>query len=216
MGRNENVIGFEAILRISVAKLVIGFFWIWATAWKFGSFCRLFLRGGGSGWIVLKKEWIDNMRSRDYDLHIISWPALSVYQSGPVRGFQYPWFLGKKLTGYTNFLFEAYIRTFINITCLSPHTPRFQEVNILLKYLLTQNSFGSLSNPLVNQRFSWTNSVKFITQWNCVRYNTLISLSLGEGVGRRWKFKEPWGYTWWRRSCSCTSWINYVNSWGGG
>ena len=169
------VTSFEAILRISVAKLVIGFFWIWATAWKFGSFCRFFLRGGGRG---------------------VSWSALSVYQSGLVRGFQYPWFLGEKLTGHTKFIFEACVSAFIIITCVSPHTRRFQEVNILLKYLLTQNSFSSLSNPLVNQRFSWTNSFKFITQWNCVRYNTLISPSLGEGVGRRWKFKEPWGCTW--------------------
>ena len=29
VGRNENVTDFEAILRISVAKLVIGIFWIW-------------------------------------------------------------------------------------------------------------------------------------------------------------------------------------------
>ena len=49
VGGNENVTSFEAILRISVAKLVIGFFLIWATAWKFGSFCRLFLRGGDRG-----------------------------------------------------------------------------------------------------------------------------------------------------------------------
>ena len=157
----------------------------------------LFFEGWGQGSrLYFKKERIENMRSRDYDLHIISWSALSVYQSGPVRGFQYPWYLGKILTGYTKFLFEACVRTFIIVTCLSPHTCRLQGVNILLKYLLTQNSFSSLSNPLVNQRFSWTSSFKFITQWNCVRYNTLISPSLGEGVGRRWKFKEPWGCTW--------------------
>ena len=151
------------------------------------------------------------MRSRDYDLNIIYWPALSNYQSGLVRGFQYPSYLGKKLTGYTKFLFEACVRTFIIIMCLSPHTRRFQEVNILLKYLLSQNSFSSLSNPLVNQRFSWANSFKFITRWNCVRYNTLISPSLGEGVGRRWKFKEPWGYTWQLRKL----FLHHVNSCGG-
>ena len=49
MGRNKNATGFEAILRISVAKLVTGFFLIWATAWKFGSFCRLFSDGWGGG-----------------------------------------------------------------------------------------------------------------------------------------------------------------------
>ena len=156
------VASFEAILCISVAKLAIGFFWIWATAWKFGSFCRLFFdRWGGVGELYEKKERKDNMRSRDYDLHMISLSASSVYQSGRVRGFQYSWYLGKKLTGYTKFHFKACVRWFINIMCLSPHTRRFQEVNILLKYLLAQNSFSSLSNPLVNQRFSWTNSFNF-------------------------------------------------------
>ena len=165
MGTNENVTGFEAILRISVAKLTIGVFEIWATAWKFGSFFRLFFDGWGEmGELYLKKERIDNMRSRDYDLHIIFWSALSVYQSGPVRGFQYPWYLCKRLTGYAKFLFEACVKTFINITCLFPHIRHFQEVNILLKYLLTQNYIILISTQIVLQ-FTSTHSYGIGAGW---------------------------------------------------
>ena len=47
------VTSFEAILRISVAKLVIGFFRICATARKFGSFFRLFFEGWGQGDLLI-------------------------------------------------------------------------------------------------------------------------------------------------------------------
>ena len=88
------------------------------------------------------------MRSRDYDRHVISWSALSVYQSGPVKGFQYPWYLGKQLTGYTKFLFEASIRTFINITCLSPHTSRLRN---LIKNSYQVPFFDLLSTHVITQ-----------------------------------------------------------------
>ena len=59
MGRNENVTGVKAILCISVAKLVFGFcriIWIWATAWKFESFCKLFFEGSGGGKLYQKRK----------------------------------------------------------------------------------------------------------------------------------------------------------------
>ena len=49
MGRNENVTGFEAILRISVAKLTIGFFEYEALLGNLGHFVDCFLTGGGGG-----------------------------------------------------------------------------------------------------------------------------------------------------------------------
>ena len=58
VGRNENVTGVKVILRISVAKLVFGFCritWIWATAWKFESFCPLSFEGR-EGVNCIKKE----------------------------------------------------------------------------------------------------------------------------------------------------------------
>ena len=77
VGRNEIVTGVKAILRISVAKLVFGFcriIWIWATAWKFESFCMLFFEWSGGGKLYLKKnkekEPIGSLGTRDYDLHI--------------------------------------------------------------------------------------------------------------------------------------------------
>ena len=48
-----NVTGFEAILRISVAKLVIGFFPLLRNLTHFVDW---FLRGGAGGSIVLKKR----------------------------------------------------------------------------------------------------------------------------------------------------------------
>ena len=62
MGRNENVTGFEAILRISVAKLVIGFFEYEALLGNLGHFVDCFLAGGGEWVNCIKKERIDNMR----------------------------------------------------------------------------------------------------------------------------------------------------------
>ena len=50
MSRNENVTGFEAILRISVAKLVIGFdFEYEALLGNLGHFVDCFLTGLGGG-----------------------------------------------------------------------------------------------------------------------------------------------------------------------
>ena len=50
MGRNENVTGFEAILRISVAKLVIGFFFNMRHCLEnLGHFVDCFLTGLGGG-----------------------------------------------------------------------------------------------------------------------------------------------------------------------
>ena len=73
MSRNEIVTAFEAILRISVAKLVIVFFFQYeALLGNVGHFVDCFLTGGRRWVNCIKTEQIDNMRSRDYALLIIS------------------------------------------------------------------------------------------------------------------------------------------------
>ena len=59
MVRNENVIGFEAILRISVAKLVMGFFEYKPLLGNLGHFVDCFLTGGGR-WVNCIKKRTDS------------------------------------------------------------------------------------------------------------------------------------------------------------
>jgi len=111
----SRIIKFEALLR-NLSHSVGHFLWGRGRRGEKGG------GGGGVNCIKKKKETIDSINR------------------GPMTttsAFKNTRYLGKKLTGCTKFLFEARVRTVINITCFSPHNRRFQEVKIFLKSLPT-------------------------------------------------------------------------------
>ena len=79
------------------------------------------------------------------------------------------------------------MRTFINNKCLSPHDRRFQEVNILLKSLPTQNSLAAFEVLLLNKdSHKLTRLSSVLVDYTVrLRYIEHANISMGRGRGRK-------------------------------